>query len=126
MDIGSAVGRASGVAPEKQERQHEWKTSPLFDELEQLALELADGMSTTPAQVSDDLFARLREKLDEQQLVELVAAIAWENYRARFNLAFDVQPEGFSEGAVCAIPAREAPAAQRAREAPAAHGIIAG
>jgi hypothetical protein len=52
------------------------------------------------------LRARLRERFDEAQLVELAAAIAWEHYRARFNCVFDVQPAGFSEGAFCVLPER--------------------
>src|SRR5262245_45848211 len=108
MDIGSAVGRASGISADKLANLHAWRTSPLFSDLEKLVLELADAMSVTPAHVSDELFEKLRERLNEEQLVELVASIAWENYRARFNLAFDVQAEGFSEGATCALPAREA------------------
>jgi hypothetical protein len=39
-------------------------------------------------------------------VVELASAIAWENYRARFNRAFDVTAEGFAEGSACAVPAR--------------------
>jgi hypothetical protein len=36
--------------------------------------------------------------------VELTATIAWENYRARFDHAFGIEGEGFSEGAFCALP----------------------
>ena len=39
-------------------------------------------------------------------MVELTATIAWENYRARFDHAFGIEGEGFSEGAVCALPVR--------------------
>jgi len=46
----------------------------------------------------------LGEHFNEKQLVELTSAIAWENYRARFNHALGVEAEGFSEGAVCAVP----------------------
>ena len=42
---------------------------------------------------------------DEPQLVELTAAIAWENWRARFNWAFDIGAAGFREGAACPVPA---------------------
>lgn len=31
----------------------------------------------------------------EEGAVELASAIAWENYRARFNRAFDIEGEGF-------------------------------
>jgi len=62
-------------------------------------------MTRTPVEVSDALFARLREKFTEAQLVELTATIAWENYRARFDHAFGVKAEGFSEGSYCSLPA---------------------
>lgn len=62
-------------------------------------------MSVTPSDVSDDLFARLRRHFDEPALIELTASIAWENYRARFNRALRVESDGFSQGAVCALPA---------------------
>ena len=67
-------------------------------------LEYADAMTHTPVEVSDALFARLREKFTNAQLVELTATIAWENYRARFDHAFGIEAEGFSEGAYCALP----------------------
>ncbi len=67
-------------------------------------LEYADAMTRTPVEVPDALFARLRERFGEAQLVELTSAIAWENYRARFDHAFGIEGENFSEGAVCAMP----------------------
>jgi alkylhydroperoxidase family enzyme len=79
--------------------------------LERLVLEYADAMTQTPVEVSAAFFARLREKFTDPQLVELTSAIAWENYRARYDHAFGVESENFSEGAVCALPAHAAPAA---------------
>jgi len=61
-----------------------------------------------PADVPRSLIGALGQHFDEAQLVELAAAIAWENYRARFNRAFDVQAVGYSEGAACALPERTA------------------
>jgi len=63
-------------------------------------------MTRTPADVPRALVAALSAHFDEAQLVELAAAIAWENHRARFNRAFDVQAVGYSEGAACALPDR--------------------
>jgi alkylhydroperoxidase family enzyme len=71
-------------------------------------LEYADAMTQTPVEVSDVLFAKLREKFNEVQMVELTATLAWENYRARFDHAFGVESEGFTEGSYCALPARVA------------------
>ena len=67
-------------------------------------LEYTDAMTHTPVEVPDALFQRLREKFNEAQMVELTATIAWENYRARFNHAFGIEAEGFSEGAYCSLP----------------------
>ena len=76
--------------------------------MEKLALEYADAMTQTPVEVPDALFAKLREKFTDVQLVELTATVAWENYRARFDHAFGVEAEGFTKGSYCALPARTA------------------
>ena len=75
-----------------------------FSELERLALDYAVALSNTPANVSDELFEALRAHLNEAQLIELTATVAWENFLARFNRGFAVESEGFSEGAVCPLP----------------------
>ena len=67
-------------------------------------LDYAVGMSCTPVNVPDALFAQLRSHFDEAQLVELTNVIAVENMRGRFNLALGIGAAGFSEGMVCALP----------------------
>jgi alkylhydroperoxidase family enzyme len=81
-----------------------YRESDAFSALEKAVLDYAVALSQTPAHASDELIARLRAELSDQQLVELTAAIAWENFRARFNRGFDVAAQGFSQGAVCPIP----------------------
>lgn len=71
-----------------------------------MVIEYAARMTTTPVEVPGTLFTALRQQLSEAQLVELTATIAWENYRARFNHALDIEAQGFSEGAFCALPER--------------------
>jgi alkylhydroperoxidase family enzyme len=83
-----------------------YRESDAFSPLEKAVLDYAVALSSTPANASDALVARLREDLSDEQLVELTAAIAWENFRARFNRGFDVAAQGYSEGAVCPIPER--------------------
>ncbi|MNC98154.1 hypothetical protein D3C83_160260 [compost metagenome] len=61
-----------------------------FSHDELLVIELADQMANTPSNVSDELYARLREKFSEEQLMQLGAQIAFENFRARLNRVFDV------------------------------------
>lgn len=80
----------------------------LFSDTEKLVLEFADAMTQTPVEVSDALFAKLRQEFTEVQMVELTATLAWENYRARFDHAFGVEAEGFTKDGHCALPARTA------------------
>jgi hypothetical protein len=63
-------------------------------------------MTATPVDVPEPLFRALEAELGVPGLVELTAAISWENHRARFNHAFGAESEGYAEGAACAIPAR--------------------
>lgn len=58
-------------------------------------LEFADAITATPAPVTPELRKRLQERFSTPQLVELGAAIAWENYRARANRVFGFGSENF-------------------------------
>jgi 4-carboxymuconolactone decarboxylase len=105
IDLGSLIARRTGLSDVQLLALPAYQTSPLFTDLEKLVLDYAVGMSQTPVNVPDELFARLRTHFDEAQLVELTHVIALENLRGRFNLALGIEAAGFSEGAVCAVPA---------------------
>ena len=98
------MGRETGISSEQIANLHDYRSNLNFSGRERLVLEYADRMTCTPVEVSDALFARLREHFNEAQLVELTASIAWENYRARFDHAFGIEAENFSEGTYCALP----------------------
>lgn len=83
-----------------------YRESEAFSPLERLVIEYAEQMTRTPALVDEDLFAALREQLNEKQLVELTAIVAWENFMSRFNRAFAVEAQGYSDGAYCVLPER--------------------
>ncbi len=104
MDIGSMISTTHGVTEAQLRALPEHSTSPEFSELEKLVLDFAVGMTRTPAEVPDELFARLREHFDEGQLVELANEVAVENYRARFNWAFGIGSQGFSGDGFCVRP----------------------
>ncbi len=57
-------------------------------------LRMADAMADTPSNVSDELYAELRSHFSEEQLIELAATAALENFRARNNRVFDVGSDG--------------------------------
>jgi alkylhydroperoxidase family enzyme len=98
------VGRKAGITETQLRDLACFEGSQAFDPREKLVLRLTIGMTRTPAAVDDDLFAALRREFSEPQLVELATAIAWENYRSRFNRAFGIRAEGFSEGSFCPLP----------------------
>lgn len=100
------MGRKAGITESQLREIARFETSAVFTPAEQLVLRLAVAMTRTPASIDDDLFAALRREFSEPQLVELAAAIAWENNRARFNRVFGITAEGFSEGAFCPLPER--------------------
>jgi len=84
------VSSELGVPDEKILALDEYAMSPLYEEQERAALEYADRMTITGQDVDDELFSRLRRFFDEDALVELTAAIAWENSSSKFNRALRV------------------------------------
>ena len=98
------MSRKVGITEEQLHDLSRFEESDAFSPAERLVLRMAAGMTRTPALVDDLLFAELRREFSEPQLAELASAIAWENYRARFNRAFGVVAEGFTKGAFCPMP----------------------
>jgi alkylhydroperoxidase family enzyme len=78
-----------------------WRESPLFSEAERVALEYAERITRTDEKVDDAIVERLKRHFTEPQIVELTAAIAFENFRSKFNPALGVESQGF-----CIIPRR--------------------
>ena len=84
------MGSELGLADEKILALADYAGSSLFNETERLCLEYADAMTITGREVSDALFARLRQSFDDDALVELTEIIAWENASSKFNRALRV------------------------------------
>ena len=105
IDMGSAISRRWGLTDEEILALPSYQTSPLFSELDKIVLDYAVGMTRTPARVPGELFDKLREHLDDGQIVELTHHIALENMRGRFNLALGIGSADFSNGMVCAARA---------------------
>ena len=78
-----------------------WQDSGLFSDAERVALEYAERMTLTGQSIDDASFARVRQHYGEAQIVELTAAIAFENFRSKFNPALGVDAQGF-----CPLPPR--------------------
>lgn len=104
IDVGTSLATDHGVTERQLRDLQNFEDSDAFSDRERLVLRYAVAMSTTPVDVPDKLFDALADAFDEPQLVELTAAIAFENYRARFNHAFGIAPQGFAEGSYCPRP----------------------
>ena len=91
------MGRKAGLSDEKLRAVPGNDLTPLND-TERLVIELADALTNTPSDVSDELYARLRNQFSEEQLMQLAAQIAIENYRARWNRLFIVESDNLYQG----------------------------
>jgi len=85
------------------------RKNPLFSPRERLALELAERMTYTRRRVTESFFKRLQGHFTDEELVELAAVIALENFRSKFNPVFAIESQGF-----CALPVVEAAASAAA------------
>jgi alkylhydroperoxidase family enzyme len=107
VDLGSQICRNSGFSDEELLAMPRYRESELFTEREKLALDYTVGVMRTPVDVSEELFARMKEHFTDEQLVEITALLTVVNLD-RFNAAFGIGSAGFSEGMVCVRPDRPA------------------
>jgi alkylhydroperoxidase family enzyme len=82
-----------------------YKKSGLLSARERVALELAERMTYTNKRVTNKFFRRLQKYFSDEELVELSAVIALENFRSKFNPVFAIESHNF-----CPLPAVQAAA----------------
>jgi AhpD family alkylhydroperoxidase len=104
IDIGSEFARRAGLTDDQLRSLHDAHASGLFSEDQLLVIDLATGMSVTPGEVDDELMERVVARFGIKGTMELTQLIAWENARARMNVALGMGAEGFSTGKACALP----------------------
>jgi AhpD family alkylhydroperoxidase len=102
VDLNSATLLRRGVSFEKIDALQNWQDSSLFGAGERVSLEYAEAMTISGRRVSDELIARLRERFDDDAVVELTGLIAFQNLSSKFNSALGVPSQGF-----CRIPKAE-------------------
>jgi alkylhydroperoxidase family enzyme len=107
VDLGSQICRNSGFSDEELLALPDYRRSDRFTERERLALDYTVAVMRTPVEVTDALFARMKEHFSDEQLVEITALLTVVNLD-RFNAAFGIGSAGFSEGMVCVPPDRPA------------------
>jgi AhpD family alkylhydroperoxidase len=107
VDLGSQICRNSGFSDDELLALPRYRQSDLFTEREKLALDYTVGVMRTPVEVTDELFARMKEQFTNEQLVEITVLLTVVNLD-RFNAAFGIGSAGFSDGMVCVPPDRPA------------------
>jgi len=105
VDLGSQICRNSGFSDEELLALPRYRQSDLFTEREKVALDYTVAVMRTPVEVTDELFAHMKEHFTDEQLVEITALLTVVNLD-RFNAAFGIGSAGFSEGMVCVPPDR--------------------
>lgn len=95
MDSNAAGSSDAGASDAKIAAVAAWRESDLFSDAERAAFAVAEGMTVTPTNVTDEIFAEAQRHFSTPQMVELVATAAMENYRARFNTAFAIESGGY-------------------------------
>src|SRR3970282_290149 len=74
-----------GVDEKKLEAVWEYRTSPLYTEAERVALDFAIAAASQPNDVSDELFARLRQHWSDNQIVEILGVVSMFGFMNRWN-----------------------------------------
>jgi alkylhydroperoxidase family enzyme len=110
VDLGSQICRNSGFSDDELLALPRYRGSDLFTEREKAALDYTVAVMRTPVEVTDELFARVKEHFTDEQIVEITALLTVVNLD-RFNAAFGIGSAGFSDGMVCVPPDRPAAAA---------------
>jgi alkylhydroperoxidase family enzyme len=89
-----------GIDADKLATAWDYRSSPRYGAAEKAALDLAVAASSVPNAVTDELFDRLRSHWSDEQIVELVAAIAMAGFLARWNttLATPLEQEPLAIG----------------------------
>lgn len=75
----------SDMDPAKVEAVWEYETSPLFSDAERIVLRIAQGVAQVPNAVTDEEFKELRRHWDDDQVVEIIAAISTFGFFNRWN-----------------------------------------
>jgi AhpD family alkylhydroperoxidase len=102
-DLHSSVGMNGGVTGEQLQALGAYESSPHFAERERLALEYADAITLSDADVDDELFGRVRAAFTEAEIIELTFTVAVENFFSKFHHALLVEAQGFCPVALPAV-----------------------
>ena len=102
LDVNYFLAQNHNLNLGKASQVPRWRESDGFTPLERDVMEYAEAMTNTPPTVTDELSARLLERLGPAAMVELTVVIAFANFATRSNNALGIESQGFS--AACEVP----------------------
>jgi alkylhydroperoxidase family enzyme len=102
LDIAYFQAQNQNLDMAKASQVPRWRESEVFTPLERDVMEYAEAMTDTPPAVTDELSARLLERLGPAAMIEITAFIAFSNLATRSNTALGIESQGFS--GACEIP----------------------
>jgi alkylhydroperoxidase family enzyme len=113
LDVNYFLAMTHDLDLAKASQVPRWRKSEVFTPLERDVLEYAEAMTDTPTTVTDELSARLLERLGPAALVELTVFIGFANMATRVNTAHGITSQGYSDA--CEIPLAGRPGRQPQR-----------
>ncbi|MGZ8155876.1 MAG: carboxymuconolactone decarboxylase family protein [Burkholderiales bacterium] len=85
MAHSAEAAHRAGVSDEKLAAVVDYKSSPLFNEAERVAIEFAIAAAAQPNAAGEELFARMRQHWSEAQIVEIAGVVALNGFLNRWN-----------------------------------------
>lgn len=111
-----------GLDEQKARQVPAWREASVFTPLERDVMEYAEAMSQTPPTVTDELSARLLDRLGPAALIELTAKVAFMNMSSRMNVALGIRSEGYADA--CELPPLAVRAAREESPSDAPAGVV--
>lgn len=91
IDLNSFFLEKQKISLEKITAISNFEKSNLFTEREQAALLYAEAMTNTNKTVTNELFKKIQQYFNENEIIELTACIAFENLSSKFNAALNIE-----------------------------------
>ena len=96
LDLGYFQAHNEGLDLTKAREIPRWRESTVFTPLERDVLAYAEAMSQTTPTVTDEMSARLLDRLGAPALIELTSYIGMANQMARTNVALGIESDGLA------------------------------
>jgi AhpD family alkylhydroperoxidase len=99
LDMHTQDARAEGETEQRLYTLDAWRETPFFDERERAALEWTEAVTlVAETHIPDEVYERVRQHFNEQELVDLTLAVTQINTWNRLNIACRTLAGGYRAG----------------------------